>query len=55
MCHIGKITNYSFNDVLWNVPTSDINITAGTIQVLENLLEIDEDGNKIKQPTEVAT
>lgn len=49
-----KLTNYCFNNILWNVPTSDIDITNGTIQVLENLLQKDEKGNKLKGFVEVS-
>ena len=48
-----NITNYCFNDIEWKVPTTDIDIAQGKINVLEYLLESDEDGNKKKQPYEV--
>lgn len=47
-----NITNYCFTDIDWRVPTADFNATLGTIQVLENLLETDEEGNKKKLPTD---
>lgn len=50
-----NITNYCFNDIDWNIPTEDIDVTTGEIVVLENLLETDEDGNKKKRPMEVTS
>lgn len=51
-----RITNYCFNNVNWTVPTSDINIgNPTTIQILENLLTTDDEGNKLKQPFEVSS
>ena len=50
-----KITNYCFNDIIWNVPLSeeDIDIDNGKIIVLENLLETNENGEKLKGYVEV--
>ena len=50
-----NITNYCFNDIDWNIPSEDLDVESGKIEVLENLLEVDENGNKIKRPTEVST
>ena len=49
-----KIQNYCFNNINWKVPSTDINISEGTIDVLENLLEKDENGNKLKGYVEVS-
>ena len=50
-----KITNYCFNNIDWEVPSEDININNGTINILENLLEKDDEGNKLKGFVEVAS
>jgi hypothetical protein len=49
------ITNYCFNDIDWNIPSEDFDVATGEIDVLENLLAEDENGNKLKKPTEVST
>lgn len=49
------ITNYCFNDIDWNIPSEDFDIDNSKIDVLENLLAEDGNGNKLKKPTEVST